>query len=118
MYRVEILLPVADDDKVRYRLLDDISLLGFVVPAGFITDGASTPTFMWPFIPPVDVYFPAAVVHDYLLETASGLRREDIDRIFYQCLKALNIGFFTRYTMYIGVRINSIIKHRLIKKLF
>lgn len=118
MFRVEILTPNDSSDEVRYRLLEDISLLGFTVPAGFVTDGASTPKFMWAWIPPVDSYFPAAVVHDYLLEAASGLRRKDIDKIFYQCLKELKIGFFRRYIMYIGVRLNSIIKHQFLKKLF
>lgn len=118
MYRVEIIIPTKDDDKVRYRLLESITLLNFTVPAGFVSDGASTPEFMWSWIPPVDTYFPAAVVHDYLLETATGLRRKDIDKIFYQCLKELKISFFKRYIMYIGVRLNSLIKHQLFKSLF
>lgn len=114
MYQVEIIPPAGDEDRVKYRLLEEIELLGYKVPAGFVSDGATTPRFMWAWIPPVDKYFPAAVVHDYLLET-TNIRRKDIDKIFYQCLKALNISFLVRYAMYIGVRINSILKHQLLK---
>jgi hypothetical protein len=37
-----------------------------VVPAGFVTDFASTPRAIWAILPPVDRYQLAAVVHDFL----------------------------------------------------
>lgn len=39
------------------------------VPAGFVTDLASTPILVWPILPPWDEYARAAVVHDYLFRT-------------------------------------------------
>ena len=40
---------------------------GILVPAGFISDGASVPWLFRLFVPPVGKAMPAAVVHDYLL---------------------------------------------------
>src|SRR4051812_29221534 len=37
-----------------------------VVPAGFVTDFASTPRAIWAVLPPVGNYQLAAVVHDFL----------------------------------------------------
>lgn len=115
MYRVEI-LNLENGKRVRYRLLEDITILGFTAPAGFVTDGASTPRVLWGWLPPIDDYFPAAAIHDYLLERSKTLSRKDIDKIFYRCLKELKIGFTTRYLLYVGVRLNSIIKHQLLGK--
>src|SRR6266850_4958854 len=37
-----------------------------IVPAGFVTDFASTPRAIWAVLPPVGQYQLAAVVHDFL----------------------------------------------------
>lgn len=37
-----------------------------VVPAGFVTDFASTPRAIWAVLPPADKYQLAAIVHDFL----------------------------------------------------
>ena len=37
-----------------------------VVPAGFVTDGASVPRVFWRIVPPFGLHFNAAVVHDWL----------------------------------------------------
>ena len=109
-YKVDILAPLHTGDKVRYRLLEDITLLGYTAKAGFITDGATTPRCLWGFIPPVDAYFAAAVIHDYLL-TELKFKRKKADDVFYQGLKFLKVNIFIRTLMYAGVRLNSIINH-------
>jgi hypothetical protein len=37
-----------------------------VVPAGFVTDFASTPRAIWAVLPPFGTYQKASVIHDYL----------------------------------------------------
>jgi hypothetical protein len=39
------------------------------VPAGFLTDFASIPRFLWPILPPTGPYGPAAVLHDFMYRT-------------------------------------------------
>jgi len=69
---VDILLPSVDNPTVRYRLRDKITILGYDIEAGFVTDGASVPRWLWGLYPPVDKYFLAAVVHDWLLVNGHG----------------------------------------------
>jgi hypothetical protein len=66
-YRVEIILPSKWYRQARYRIMKEIRVDNTVIPVGFVTDGATVPLpFRWAF-PPMGRYFPAAVVHDYLL---------------------------------------------------
>lgn len=37
-----------------------------IVPAGFVSDGASIPRFFWRRLPPFGLHFNAAIVHDWL----------------------------------------------------
>jgi hypothetical protein len=99
-YKVEIII----ENKVYYRLLEELKLLEYTVPTGFVTDGASTPRILWALFPPVDEYFPAAVIHDYLLTTGA---RQDADKAFLLCLKELKINWLTRNLMYASVKLYS-----------
>jgi len=51
------------------------------VPAGFVTDFASTPRALWSVIPPTGRYQLAAVVHDFLYWD-QGCTREQADTVF------------------------------------
>lgn len=52
----------------------------FVVPAGFVCDGASVPRFLWWLYPPFgEAYEPAAWLHDWLYATADHLMLVDAD---------------------------------------
>ena len=64
-------LQVAAADGRNIRLLLPFSYTrsdGIVIeiPAGTLSDGASTPPEVWPILPPFGKYWRAAVVHDYL----------------------------------------------------
>jgi Protein of unknown function (DUF1353) len=50
--------------NLQYRVLQTNFVI--VVPAGFVTDFASTPRALWSVIPPTGRYQLAAVVHDFL----------------------------------------------------
>jgi hypothetical protein len=83
------------------------------VPVGFITDFASIPRILWPFLPPTGNYGKAAVIHDklYVLPiilnvngTFRRAERGDADRILREGMEVLEIGWFTRKIIYLGVR--------------
>jgi len=57
----------------------------YVVPQGFISNGASVPRAFWALIPPFGPYAAACVVHDWLY-TELVLPRELCDRTFYELM--------------------------------
>jgi len=73
------------------------------VPEGFITDFASIPRSFWSFLPPWGKYGKAAIVHDYLYDTAIRTRK-DSDSIFLEIMKNSSVNTFIRYIIYYSVR--------------
>jgi hypothetical protein len=81
------LIPFADGhDSVltadlRYRIGDTSFVI--VVPAGFVTDFASTPRAIWAVLPPVGQYQLAAVVHDFLYwdQACTRTQADDLLRV-------------------------------------
>ena len=75
------------------------------IPAGFITDGASIPRFLWRVIdhPFQSDYIEVYVEHDH--DYATGrIPRAEADRKMLDGLKAKGMGYFKRYVIYWGVR--------------
>src|SRR5262245_46141191 len=62
--------------NLEYRVLQTTFVV--VVPAGFVTDFASTPRALWSVVPPTGRYQLAAVVHDFLYWD-QGCAREQAD---------------------------------------
>lgn len=60
------------------------------VPAGFVTDFASTPRPFWSIVRPESEYAYAAIVHDYLYWTQDR-PKEESDEIFKLVMKDLGI---------------------------
>lgn len=100
-YPVDLILPDRWWKPVMYRLLEPMVINGTLVPAGFVTDAATTPRFTWVLFPPVCRYFPAAVIHDYLLRQNVGWRIANLR--FRQTLRALRIRWWRRYLMIAAV---------------
>lgn len=77
------------------------------VPAGFITDFASIPRFLWSVLPPYGRYAAASVIHDWLYKTG-GLHgtytRKRCDAIFLEAMKVLQVSTLTRNVIYRAVR--------------
>lgn len=81
------------------------------VPAGYLTDGASVPRFLWGLIPPWGSYGQAAVVHDILCEylsiTKDGqpqpISRARCDEILLEAMEALGVPRAKRYAIYLAV---------------
>lgn len=100
-----IRLPETKRGKVYYILLEDFEFLGIRVPAGFASDGATIPRIFWSVLPPVHRYFPAALLHDYMLTVGT---RAEADAQFKISLNALNISWFRRTVMYGAVRLYAL----------
>lgn len=92
----------------------------FIVPAGFVSDGASVPRFLWALYPPFgEAYEPATWLHDWLYQHAElvrvtdeggGLRpinRGEADALMREA--SLACGFRGRgaWTMHQGVRLGG-----------
>ncbi len=90
--------------KFTYRDRD----WNFMVPAGFVSDGASIPKILWPVIGgPWGRYGKAAVLHDFLYQRwgrGSPLARREADRVFFRAMKLLGVKPWRRNLMYWGVR--------------
>ena len=74
------------------------------VPAGFITDLASVPRWLWPLIPPHGAHASAAVVHDWLYRTGYT-DRPTADRIFHEAMTVSDVPPLRARIMYTAVRL-------------
>ena len=74
------------------------------VPAGFVTDFASTPPPIWTIIPPWGKYGKAAVIHDYLYQTHKRTRKQ-ADDIFREAMVVLGVDPVRVFLMYWAVRL-------------
>jgi hypothetical protein len=87
--------------NLQYRVLQTTFVI--VVPAGFVTDFASTPRALWSVIPPTGRYQLAAVVHDFLYWD-QGCTREQADAIFRVAMAESNVKPYERDLMWQAVR--------------
>ena len=94
------------------QLLEDLSYTyngkSFTVPAGFISDGASIPEFLWASISPaIDPRtLDGALAHDFLYRSGSHpFTRKEADSLFYDYILAHNLGCFRSWKAYWGVRL-------------
>lgn len=92
----------------------------FTVPAGFVTDFASVPQFMYWLIPSYGQYTNAAVVHDWLCvqledemysasfpthrKTVAPANPVDTDGIFRRIMREEGVPLVRRWLMWTGVR--------------
>jgi hypothetical protein len=80
----------------------------FVVPAGFESDGASVPRFLWNLISPqiAPETLRAAVAHDFLYrEQVPGWTRKDADEMFYDLIREDGLSWWRSKLAYTGVRL-------------
>lgn len=74
------------------------------VPAGFVTDFASVPQFLWSILPYWGKYGKAAVVHDYLYSTHQKTKQET-DRVFLEAMLVEGTPKSKAEIMYWAVRL-------------
>ncbi|SNR33207.1 DUF1353 domain-containing protein [Blastococcus mobilis] len=83
------------------------------IPSDFPTDLASVPRLFWTLIPPTGAYEKAAVLHDWLCVQLARARStggrapvtaRDTDGLFRRVMREGQVGFVTRWLMWVGVR--------------
>jgi hypothetical protein len=72
------------------------------VPADFVTDFASVPRLVAPFISPLSLCAKAAVLHDYLLYI--GTNQHEAADIFLEAMTVLGVSKFKRTIMWLAVK--------------
>ena len=85
-----------------------------LVYKGFVTDGASIPQFLWSILPVWASWSRAGVIHDYLCVLIAANTphpeaptRDHADRIFFEAMELLNVGWVQKYLLYWGVRFGT-----------
>jgi hypothetical protein len=80
-----------------------------IVPAGFLTDGASIPRLFWGILSPFGSYFSAALIHDYLYHPDSQwqIDRAMADLVFLDAMRDVGVGWLTRQTIHKAVRLGG-----------
>jgi len=96
------------DDGRHWTVLQELHYLTaagemIVIPAGYVTDFATIPRFLWWLLPPTGRYEYAALVHDRLYGMHNRQRLE-CDRLFLAAMKASGVVFWQRWAIYWGVR--------------
>ncbi|MEA5259452.1 DUF1353 domain-containing protein [Arcicella aquatica] len=84
-----------------------------LVNAGYVTDFASVPRWLWSLFPPIGKYNRAALVHDYLYDLQyrqkelgeKAARKFADDQFLYLANKVNDENKFTNYVMYLMVRL-------------
>lgn len=74
------------------------------VPAGFQSDGASTPRLVWQIVPPFGAYWRGAVLHDWLYRE-TYLPREFCDGVFLEAMVSLGVSPVERTAIYDALRL-------------
>lgn len=107
------LTPLTDDAGRLWKVLRPFSYVsGYPdhaqvdVPAGETTDLASTPRWLWVFLPPEGDWTDASVVHDTAY-TQQKLPRLRCDQILREAMIDRGTDKFTAAIIYAGVRIGG-----------
>ena len=103
-------LILTPDGWKHWILVQDFVEGDITVPAGFRTDLASVPRFLWAFIPPMGRYTQAVVVHDWMCANPAMYERKYADKVMYQISLKYKTRKWKARIMYIGVRIGAFLK--------
>jgi hypothetical protein len=92
-------------EKFSYEVGGKGSGIYIDVPAGFYTDFASVPRFLWFIFQPDGQHGKAAVIHDYMYRKRCKFSRILADAIFLDAMRTLKVPLWKRYMMYLAVRV-------------
>jgi hypothetical protein len=92
------------NEAFTFRIGGRHSPYAVVVPAGFVTDFASTPRFIWWLYPPFGRYLKAAVLHDFLCSIL-GLEKRLVDAVFWTAMRASKCRWWEIFPIYYAVRV-------------
>ena len=91
------------DRTLRFRMWLGSGKISVWVPAGFETDFASVPRWLWPIFPPTGKWCEAAVMHDYLYTTTCS--RFLADALFREAMYISGVPWYQRVAMFYAVRV-------------
>lgn len=110
--------------KDYWRLFNSLSYdIGYkgsdrkvIVPAGYLTDGASVPRIFWWVVSPQGRHGAAAIIHDYLCEyltvydkaMPTPITRKEADEIFKEALVNTGLSRSLVYSMFAAVSLYRI----------
>jgi len=101
-------LPCGKKWVVRKEFYYDVGYKGsddrITIPAGFITDLATSPRILWSIIPPFGRYLSPSILHDYLYFSKEVSRKKS-DEIFYEAMLISGVKKWKAKIMYLTVRL-------------
>jgi hypothetical protein len=96
--------------KTQYCLLENYSFWyeckEYTVEAGFVTDWASVPQWLWSFFHPTGEHDSADLEHDFLYDNKISTR-EEVDFYFYQRMIECGLSRLNAGCRYLGVRLGG-----------
>lgn len=101
-------IDVSTSDGHFFTLLEAVTYVAksgdaYVIPAGTITDGVSSPRPLWPLVAPFGYPWLAAVLHDFLY-VESVVPKRECDDLFLEAMLSLGVTRITAYSLYASVR--------------
>jgi hypothetical protein len=88
----------------RWRLAEAWVTPFGVIPAGFETDGASVPRFLWWFASPTGKLFEASIIHDWHYQNAINTKKA-ADAAFFITARKFGVGYLKARTAWLAVRL-------------
>lgn len=97
--------------RPKIELMESMTVCGWSIPAGHISDGATVPRILWPVIHPWGRWTHAAILHDYLLTI---LPRWEADREFRLALVRTGTRTPLAWVMWAAVRVYGLSRSTLL----
>ncbi len=104
-------LPIKESPFVLYQKFEyysELPLPGYetmiYIPAGFRTDFATIPRFLWGILPPYGRYGKAAVIHDFLCTAPHRFDYKMAADIFLEAMEVLGVPRWKRKLMASSVK--------------
>lgn len=100
-------------NKTQYCLLEDYLFRyqekEYLIEAGFVTDWASVPQWLWSIFHPTGKHDEADLEHDFLYDNRISTRVE-VDLFFLKRMLECDLSVINAYCRFFGVRLGGAIK--------
>jgi len=93
--------PTSWRDRTKFKLMRDIDVNGYIIPKGFISDGATIPWGMRNSFNPVGIGMPAFIAHDHRCD--NKVPRKAANKLFQRDLLDCGVSWIRAKMMYAGV---------------
>lgn len=76
------------------------------IPVGTHTDGASTPAFLWPTVPPFGPHWRATILHDYFYRVLRN-PKDQADELLLEAMQLSGVSIILAKIIYEGVKLGG-----------